>query len=79
MDDNEILKTDKPEVEKLMAWQKHRLEMKISYDNHQVDLEKKKIANDVARSKAKWVFWFALLTFLNAGFAIFNLISNLFK
>ncbi|SSY80642.1 hypothetical protein [Alysiella crassa] len=79
MDTKESLEIQKAKQENAMAWEKHRLEMKISYDNHQVDLEKKKIANDVARSKAKWVFWFALLTFLNAGFAIFNLISNIFK
>lgn len=79
MDDKEIIKIDKPELDKLMAWQKHRLDMKISYDNHKVDLEKKQIENDVARSKSRWVFWFALLTFLNMGFAVFSIINNYFK
>lgn len=79
MDEKDKLELEKAKLENKMMWQKHCLEMKILYDNHQADLEKKQIENNVAKSKSRWVFWFALLTFLNSGFAIFSLISNFFK
>lgn len=76
MKQNEDIKTLQARLDMKIKWDKHLLQMKIIKENHELNLESKRISNQAKVSKEKRNFWFSVITFLNALIGLIFLILS---